>query len=443
MGTLIQRDLGGRVLHWDPESGRGFQLDPGADSRALELRTARMGLGEDRGQWVVQRSRRVLTLPESRSLWVPCPALRTSGGFPYRELPLSPGEWAFWEAINDSRSLAEIEGRVGRIRDAVHTLAAFETQAIQLWPRRVSPARLRHVEAPVRPDHERSSDQFDPHGQTTLGAYHDEIEDAETHFDDRETTVAHAMAPPHPGLAGVPYGSALRRALGERGFDTRSVVEVGCGTGELARDWGEGRYCRVDLSLNLLQAQRARAPWSTGVLADATALPLRSGSVRCLISNEVLADLSSSPTTTGWDNHGARAMVTEVARVLEPGGAAFLSEFGVIEGEVEQTRQLDHPEVAIVFGSLAKHARQQGLSAELLRLDDLLGVDLHAPQIARHSYAALRALFRARGLSLAARAWTPQSLELPWPIQGIEWTTLADEGPGPLITRFWALLLRR
>ncbi|MCB9675358.1 MAG: class I SAM-dependent methyltransferase [Alphaproteobacteria bacterium] len=442
MGALIRHALGDRVLYWDPGSGRGFQLDADADPRAAELRASRMGLDADRSGWVVHRSRRVLGLPDEQVLWVPCPLERTAGGFPYRALPLGPALWAFWCDANDSRTVADLERRGHDVGAAVAALARLDVQAVQLWPQRVPAARLRHLEAPARPDHARTADQYGASGTTTLGAYHDAIGDAAVQFDDRETTVAHALALPHPGLAGVPYGRRLREALEARGFDTATTVEVGCGTGELAEAWGaDARYVRVDLSPGLLRAQRARVPRSPGVVGDATRLPLRDASVGCLVSNEVLADLPSTPTSTGWDNTGARAMVAEVARVLAPGGRAYLSEFGVVDGEVEEARQLDHPEVAIAFGPLAAYARTLGLTAELVRLDDLLGLDLHAPQLARHSWEALRSLARSRGVALSARAWPPGTPELPWRVEGLEHTTLADEGPGPLVTRFWALLL--
>ncbi|MEZ4320153.1 MAG: methyltransferase domain-containing protein [Myxococcota bacterium] len=445
MGALTRHALGDRVVHWDARSGRGFMLPADADARTIELRTQRLQPDADRSSWVVHRSRRVLLLPDERALWVPCPSLRTSGGFPYRALPLDDATLAVWSAVNDSRTVADLERAGLDVSHAIDALAGFDVQALQLWPQRVPVARLRHLEAPVRPDHERTADQFDTTGSTALGAYHDAIADASVQFDDRETTVAHALAVPHPGLGGVAFGARLRTALEARGFDTSATVEVGCGTGELARDWRSGSaggpYTRVDRSLGLLAAQQERAPGSVGVLGDATCLPLKTGSVRCLVSNEVLADLPSQRTPTGWDNTGARAMVDEVARVLEPGGRAYLSEFGVVEGEVEEACQLDHPEVAIAFGPLARHAREQGLRAEIVRLDDLLGADLHAPQLARHSWEAVRALGRSRGFPLSARAWTPDSLTLPWAVEGLEYTTLADEGPGPLITRFWALLL--
>ena len=61
---------------------------------------------------------------------------------------------------------------------------------------------------------------------------------------------------------------------------------------------------------------------------------------------------------------------------------------------------------------------------------------------ARHSYEALRARMRAEGRTLQARAWSPETLPLPWPVEGLHWVPLTDPGPGPLPTRFQALLLR-
>ena len=179
-----------------------------------------------------------------------------------------------------------------------------------------------------------------------------------------------------------------------------------------------------------------------------------------LLSNEVLADLRSVPVPQltgvdqaivkryglkprGFANLGAWAMVAEVARVLAPGGTACLTEFGTVDGPTEEAQQLDHPEVSIDFQQLAAVARHHGLETELHRLDQLLGLNLHAPQLSRTSHMALRARFRQRGEHLPARAWTPRNLPMPEAVEGLWWTTLADEGPGPLATRFYALRLRK
>jgi len=50
---------------------------------------------------------------------------------------------------------------------------------------------------------------------------------------------------------------------------------------------------------------------------------------------------------------------------------------------------------------------------------------------------------RSADQHLQARAWTPQTLTLPWAVEGLEWVPLSDEGPGPLITRFMALLIQK
>ena len=76
-------------------------------------------------------------------------------------------------------------------------------------------------------------------------------------------------------------------------------------------------------------------------------------------------------------------------------------------------------------------------------LAELLEVDLAQTWLSRHSHEALRARMRSEGRHLAARAWTPQTLTLPWTVEGLEWVPLSDEGPGPLMTRFMALLIRK
>lgn len=464
---------GDTVRLYGAHVGRGVVV--GAHSWAVRderpgiaLRLQRMGFTAeaDPAAFVACRHHATLCFPDPSVLWVPDPAQHGPGGHPYRALPLDGIALELWRSINGRRTVAQLARAVGiGVETALDVLApwlAADAQAVQLRPRTPPPRdpSLHTLFGPPRHANARDATMHDTAGGTTLTDWHvDAIVDGSTHFDDRETTVAHALALPHPGLGGRAYGAALREALGHDG----PVAEVGCGTGELARDWlagGDVPYVRVDLSPELLRTQAATAPTSAGLLGDAIQLPFRSRSLVFLLSNEVLADLRSVPVgalqgddavaqstygvqPSGFANVGAWAFVAEVARVLAPGGQACLTEFGTLDGDAEEAVQLDHPEVSIAFDVLAEVAAHHGLHAELVRLDVLLGLDLHAPQLSRTSYRALRARWRARGAHLAARAWTADTLPELEPVEGLCWTHLADEGPGPLATRFYALRLRQ
>ena len=126
-----------------------------------------------------------------------------------------------------------------------------------------------------------------------------------------------------------------------------------------------------------------------------------------------------------------------------PGVTAWISEFGALDEVPRETTHLDHPEVSIHFGYLLTIARALGLQASCVPLADFLQVDLGASWLSRYSYEALRARMHLQRGHLAARAWTADTLELPWRVEGLSWVPVADEGPGPLITRFMALVLQR
>lgn len=434
------------------------------------------------------RSRRVLLLPDVPALWLPLPTVRTPGGYAYAERRLTPGELTLWRACNGSRTVEAVAERAGVTLSAALSffseLTDADVQALQLRDRvtRAKDPALLHLVSARRPANVRQDHQHGPGGETTLSRWHrHDITDGSRHFDDRETTVAHAFALPHPGFEGEPYGARLHRALEGRGMlpeEDGLILEIGPGDGELGEAWLSrtvqvgrpgGELVRLDASPELLATQRARMPGTREILGTATAIPLPDASVSLVLCNEVIADLSAVPHDAEAPdppegaaaevarrlaayripplpgrcpyNLGAWQLVEELSRVLAPGGAAVVTEFGGLDEIPRETEQLDHPEVSIHFGHLVAVARARGLQARCIPLDELLRVDLTETWLSRHSYEALRARMRSEGRHLAARAWRPESLSLPWPVEGLEWVPLSGEGPGPLITRFMALLL--
>lgn len=221
---------------------------------------------------------------------------------------------------------------------------------------------------------------------------------ARRRFDEVECTVSHLLRLPHPALCGRRYGEALLQGIAARGIGPgrTGVVEIGGGAGHVAEAAWRGnagvftgaRWTSVDLSPALLAAQRRRVlessqprgthqRWS-GLRADALELPLRSRSLDGLVlANEVIADL---PVAAGR-NVGAVRLVHELARVLAPGGAAVLTEFGgdfdpgpvqLVAGREEG----DHLEWSIDFRQLRSAAGAAGLGVEEVALHELLGADL-------------------------------------------------------------------
>ena len=221
---------------------------------------------------------------------------------------------------------------------------------------------------------------------------------ARRRFDEVECTVSHLLRLPHPALQGRRYGEALLQGLAARGLGPgrTGVVEIGGGAGHIAEaawrgDAGaftQSRWTSLDLSPALLAAQERRLAepaqprgahrrWA-GLRADALDLPFRAGALDGLVlANEVIADL---PVAEGR-NTGALRLVGELARVLAPGGAAVLTEFG---GDFEPGPvQLlasggdgEHTEWSIDFRTLRAAARAAGLGVEEVPLHQLLGADL-------------------------------------------------------------------
>ena len=491
----LERD--GDVLLWNRLTGRSIQLAKDTVQRpivaGIQARLQREWMWSDGPhleweQLIPCRSKLVLYLPDDCVLWVPVPHHHTAGGYGYRAIQLSPTGAAIWEAINDSRTLQHVAQLCGATLLQAQTfcseLCAPEHQVLQLRPtppRPNDPSLHRLIGLP-RPENQRTDDVYGTHGETDLLQYHlHQITDGRTHFDNRETTVAHTFGLPHTALGGQPFGARLRDRIdafrAHQEGDT--VVEVGCGTGEMAHSWMQKigstpstSYIRIDLSPELLRTQAQRAPHTHSIHGDATALPLKNASVDVLLSNEVIADLPSVPvcpvhpseaaesvlhnlkqyglpvpTVPTLYNQGSWRFLEEISRVLAPGGIAYVSEFGSPDQAPEEAVQLDHPEISIQFGVLKHVAAHLHLSAELIRMDEFLDMDMTQLQPTRTSWMALRALAKSQQRHLSARAWTPAEVRahrlFPFPIQGIQWCPLSYEGPGPLITRFWVLLLRK
>jgi SAM-dependent methyltransferase len=227
-------------------------------------------------------------------------------------------------------------------------------------------------------------------------------------FDEVETTMSHLLRRPHPALGGRSYGAALFHALRARGYldPSAPVLEVGAGAGFVSAAFsqeagGALRYTFVDLSRPLLAIQRKQVPGATALRAHAERLPLRDASFRGLVlANEVIADLETAPDTAGaLVNAGALRFARELHRVLAPGGAACLTEFGGdfrpsgvwLSGAMGRGGHLEH---SIHFGELESACRALGFEVERLKVADLIGLDRSVRVASYHDLLRLRRLVR-------------------------------------------------
>ncbi|MEY3213697.1 MAG: hypothetical protein RIT28_4178 [Pseudomonadota bacterium] len=463
-----------RVLLWQRAVGRGLWVsptpEPPAGLRGQLLAHHLIGPAPDLLGLVPWPSRWALTLPDRPAIYHALPLRRGPDGFPFKALAITPAELTAWRLCNGSRKLGEVLQRSGLGLDDLLSLLLRLTdvsaQVVQLRPgpaRATEPALDRLVCLP-RPAFGREAHHHGAGGETTLKHFHEHIHDAPTHFDEGETTFAHAFERPHPALGGRPFGAALIDALIGLGADRPGldVLEIGPGSGAvceaaLSRLIEAGvapkSYTRLDLSPALLHAQAARCPTTRSLQGSAEAIPLPDLSVDLVLSNEVLADLTAAADPGGfdvtaldgqaWFNVGAFRLVQQLARVLRPGGLAYLSEFGAPDELPTETTQLDHPEVSVNFSQVAEVAQAAGLTAEIVPLGALLGVQLDARWLSRASFEGLRCLSREYKLLLQARAYTPETLWLPEPVEGLRFVSLREDGPAPVITRLWALILKK
>ncbi len=302
-----------------------------------------------------------------------------------------------------------------------------------------------------------------------LASYHRRaIEDASTQFDVEETTLSHMFREPHPALGGRSYGEAFAEALLRRNLvpGRGEVLEIGGGVGFFAlrllsairermpRRYGRLGYTILDLSPVLQDSQRLLVSALDGKVRQLQAnasvsLPVRDHALALVISNEVIADLETvrlsrtaveagspppgSPEALGrahallrrhripiddaperfWFNLGALQLVEELWRVLAPGGAAVLTEFGDWESYPIESTHLGHSEFSIHFGHLMHVARSLGFDAEGTDIVALLEMDteLEVLSTTRSHFVCLQALLQRRGVNLQKIAYTREQLE--------------------------------
>ncbi len=425
-----------------------------------------------RGPWILVHEDTVGYVARSTDRVV----LEKLGAFERRVLGLCDG----------AHTIGEIGHEVGSAaREVVFRFTSSERQVLKL------------LEKPARdyrklPPYAESTMPFAPfqRAKTEVGVastrdYHkDEIASAEDQFDVRETTLSHAFREPHPALGGSTYAARFLRALEEQGLlseKTKTVVEVGGGAGwfakgalaELAGRDLEWTIC--DLAPELQRSQRSKTggdPRVRLVRGDAARLPLRAGSVELLVANEMIADLETVKLTKesarslgahfglalddapedAWLNVGALAFLGEVARVLAPGGAAAITEFGELDRWPVESTHLDHREFSIHFGHMRKAAEHLGLEARVEVVPDLLELDPETPVLAtnRSFFRVLRALLHEKGVLLEKLAYTRPAfeelvrgkLELD-ALEGLKFLPAGERVLGLRPREFKALLLRK
>lgn len=115
-----------------------------------------------------------------------------------------------------------------------------------------------------------------------------------------------------------PGENAVCEAIAQR--ETPLVVDIGCGSGRFARQIHDLKcvYIGVDLEQTQLREFRAAIPHVCVVRADASRLPLRSGTVDvALLLFHVIEAVEGAASQ--------ESLLREAARVLRPGGSLFVS----------------------------------------------------------------------------------------------------------------------
>ncbi len=301
-------------------------------------------------------------------------------------------------------------------------------------------------------------------GEDHLEAFHvHELDDSrhdDEHFDLIETTVSHLFREPSEALDGLTYGRQLMRQLRRLGWfnpKPRVILEVGGGLGYVARELGqellpfekEGiRYVSLDVTRPFLNLQLTRARqggWRcNGTQANAEFLPVRDATVDLIIDNENMADMTPVKLSRtelkdmrgetpqhqealnwihrlrlplGTDlpdscifNLGPIRFLSEVWRVLKPGGRAVLVEFGIEEGWPGAVKLPGHTEYEVQYTHLRHAARWLGFEPQYLTLPQLLMIRPKTRVLCTGAAYTIQRFCEALGKPFAIRAYTEAEL---------------------------------
>jgi ubiquinone/menaquinone biosynthesis C-methylase UbiE len=308
-----------------------------------------------------------------------------------------------------------------------------------------------------------------------------EITEDEGHFDQIETTVSHLFREPSEALAGLTYGRLLAKQLRGLGWWTpipQVILEVGGGLGYVARDLatelsaGERqgiRYFCLDVTRPFLDSQLGLATsggWrSNGLQANAERLPVKDASIDLVIDNENLADmtpvkLSRAEVQSGQSreplhqealewirrmrlpldsdlpseilfNLGPIRFLSELWRVLRPGGRALLIEFGIETGWPAPVKLPGHTEFEVQYTHLRHAARWLGFHERYIALPQFLALRPDTRLLCTGATYAIQRFCAAVGKPFVIRAYTEGELkaalgEMLPKLRGCHYHELAD-----------------
>jgi SAM-dependent methyltransferase len=159
---------------------------------------------------------------------------------------------------------------------------------------------------------------------------------------------------------------AILRLLGRHGFrplDDVNVLEVGCGSGTILREFlrfgvQPENAMGVDIDSEAIARARRRAPGVDLRVGDATRLPSPDGSFDLVLAFTLFTSIP--------DARERAAVATEVRRVLRPDGAVLWYDYWVNPINPE-TEALGLSEIRRLFGCDPLEARRVTLAAPLAR----------------------------------------------------------------------------
>lgn len=347
----------------------------------------------------------------------------------YKILTIYEDEYTFLDNIDKMSSLREILSKLTNINFyKIRRLISYEMQCIKLVDKDELESAELYFNCPGPEKFIHEEDEI-----TDNNIYYGHISEGyeKEQFENVETTISYMLREKTAILNNGSFGECFIKKISERYYTKQklNILEVGGGLADMADailDYLAKReisctYTICDNSDTLSCYQQSRLDKKyiniekEYIIADIEKIDIDK-KYNVVISNEVIADLQSEKVSKNsssfcknlidryqikdikgkYLNTGAIRFIEKINKILDKGGIAVLTEYTDVNNESNISNMMpDHKEVSINFEILKNIAKQNGLKAEVMSMQNFLDI-MDCLVMAGESFYALKKIYNIK-----------------------------------------------